>query len=239
MTLRYIALYIDSDAGISKEFQNAFNYNTRFIGNYLSKKIRPFKVKTDGTFNMIAVAPSKSKIEECKIVGDKALLARVRFDAAYYNGLGPNEKNEYYLQLLELGYSLCGKNKTIPIEVLLDLHNQFRAGDYKNEWLHKKKKFKEEGIEVFLKCFFTSEEFRLEMLIIDLTKNKEVASGVVLRTEPDEVHFDRLFKDVKIEGEKLIITEYLDRPKFEFRLGDLRNGQFSYTIKDVGLHYKG
>ncbi len=54
MNIRYI--YIGSDTTFpDKDFWNIFCYNTRFISNWMSRKVRLLKIPTDGTFNHISV----------------------------------------------------------------------------------------------------------------------------------------------------------------------------------------
>jgi hypothetical protein len=227
-----------SDSGYKDPFRDNFNLNSRFISNYLSTQIRKLKVETDGTFNMISVAPSIDVTHVCRIVGEKALKATISFNKETYEQMSEIERYEYYLHLLEDGYKICAKHKKIPLEQLLKLHQDFKLNGYKNEWLYKKKKFKGHEIEVTLSCFFTSVDFHLLMTVSDINSNKELVSGNVIRTLPNEVCFDSLFKDVIIENDKLIITEFQDRPKFIFKLTDVFNKVFSFNVSDVGLNYK-
>lgn len=238
MNLRYIALYLDYDAGFKDPFRDNFNLSSRFISNFLSVQIRKLKIQTDGAFNMISVAPSMEAKHIFRIVGEKSLQARIAFDKVKYEQMTELERYEYYLQLLEEGYRICAQHKVVPLEQLLNLHQQFRGNNYKNEWLHKTKKFKEHSIEVSLNCFFTSLDFQLVMTVCDITSKKELVSGTIIKTLPDEVCFDSLFKDVIIEQNELIITEYQDRPKFKFLLSDIFKGKLSFEVLNVGLEYK-
>lgn len=238
MNLRYIALYMGTESGYKDPFRDNFNLNARFISNYLSIQIRKLKIETDGTFNMISVEPSATKEHLYKIVGEKALNTRVLFNREVYIQMNETEKYECYLKLLEEGYKICAQYKNIPLEQLLKLHQVFRDNEYKNEWLHKNKKFKEHGIEVKLNCFFTTYDFQLKMVVYDIKSKTELASGTVIRTLPDEVCFAHFFKDVIIESNELVITEFQDRPKFKFLLSDILNGKFSFKTTNEGVEYK-
>jgi len=229
---------MDYDSGYQEPFRDNFNLNSRFISNYLSIQIRKLKTETDGAFNMISIIPTIDIKDSCKIVGEKALRARVSFNRDAYERMGEIEKYEYYLQLLEEGYKVCAKHKKIPLEQLLKLHQDFRNNGYKNEWLHKKKKFKEQGIEVTLNCFFTSFDFQLVMSVSDIKSKTELVSGTVIRTLSNEVCFAHLFKDVIVENDKIFITNSHDEPKFMFDVTDIRNKKFMFEILDDGLDYK-
>ncbi|MDP4203735.1 MAG: hypothetical protein Q8861_13700 [Bacteroidota bacterium] len=237
MNLRYIALYMDYDSGYEDPFRDNFNLHSRFISNYLSVQIRKLKYATDGTFNMLSIAPTIVIKHLCRIVGEKALHTCISFNRDAYEQMNDIEKYEYYLKLLEDGYRICAHYKNIPLADLLKLHDDFRQNNYKNEWLHKKKRIKEHGLDIILNCYFTSTDFRLVMTACDLVSKKELISGDVIRTLPDEVCFAHLFKDLKIENEHLIITDFLDRPIFSFLLSDLLNGKFKIIFMDNGLKY--
>jgi hypothetical protein len=238
MNLRYIVLHMNHDSGYKDPFRDNFNLHSRFISNYLSIQIRKLKSETDGTFNMIAVSPTLNIKNVCRVVGEKALDASISFNRDAYEQMTEYEKYEYYLKLLENGYKICSQYKRIPLDNLLNLHQTFRENGYKNEWLHKKKKFKEYGIDVILNCFFTSFDFHLNMSVCDIKSKTEIVSGTVIRTLPDEVCFTPLYKDIIIENDKLCITEFQDRPKFVFNLSDIFEKKLLVKVLDVGLHYQ-
>lgn len=103
---------------------------------------------------------------------------------------------------------------------------------------YKKKKFKEHGIEVALNCFFTTLDFKLRMTVYDIKSKTELVSDTVIRTLPNEVCFAHFYKDIIIENNELIITEFQYRPKFKFFLSDILNGRFSFEITNEGVEYK-
>jgi hypothetical protein len=237
MILKYVSLHINSESGYSEEFRRNFNSHCRFICHYVSIGIRKLKFITDGTFNMISVVPTSEPTIEFKTIADNVLRANVTLNSTLYRKLTGKEKFEYFLNLLEEGYSICAKYKKIPLSDLLQIDQEFREIGYKNEWLYKKKRFKKENVEVYLNCFFSSEDFRLVLTVKRIGSESEIASGVVIRTFPNEVSFESLFKDVIIEQNKLIITDYANRPKFVFKLSDLLEGRFAFHILDNGLKY--
>ncbi len=237
MNLRYISLFMGYESGLDEEFSNRFDYNTRFISNYLSLQVRKLKFQTDGTFKMLSVSPVTDPAQPCRIVGDDALQVKVQFNSTLYGQLRQNERPEYYLQLLEQGYQIAAQYKKIPFEELLKIHQDFREKEYKNEWLHVRKRFKEQDIEVLLNGLFTSFDFRLVMTVIDLKTKSVILSGTVIRTKPDELHYAPLLGNLKLNGDSLVINEKYDRPKFVFSLTDILAGRFSFEVLDNGLEY--
>ena len=124
MNLRYIALHMSHESGYKDPFRDNFNLNSRFISNYLSIQIRKLKFETDGSFNMLGISPSVDIKHVCRIVGEKALDAKVSFDKEAYERMNELEKYEHYLQLLEEGYKICAQYKKIPLEQLLQIHQK-------------------------------------------------------------------------------------------------------------------
>ena len=237
MKLRYVALHIDSDSNYEDSFRYYFNDHSRFISNYLSIKIRKFKFETDGTFKMISICPSLSIKHICRIVGDASLQVRVLFNREAYEQMTEIEKNEYYLKLLEDGYNIASKHKSIPFENLLDLNQKFRQGGYINEWQHKRKQLKNYGIEVSLECSFTTQNFQLSLYVNNIKTKEKIVSGVIFTTEPDEICYQPLFKDIIFDDKHIIITEFLDKPKYIFKISDILNGNFKFRISKEGFKF--
>lgn len=238
MKLRYITLHIDSDSNYQNSFSYSFNDHSRFISNYLSIQVRKLKYETDGTFNMIAISPSKNIKHICRIVGDNALQIRIKFDGESYEQMSEIEKYEYYLHLIEEGYRIASKYKSIPLDELIKMNDEFRNNEYKNEWVHKKKRFKEFGIDVSLDCSFTSQIFQLKLSAMHIKSKAVIVSGIVFTTEPDEVCYQPLFKKLTSDGQHIIITDFLDKPKYMFRVSDILNGIFNCQISKEGFSFK-
>jgi hypothetical protein len=238
MNIKSIAIHIDFDSGYTDPFRVDFNLRTRFINHFISSRIRKRRISTDGSFNMISVVPTIDIKHKCRIVGDKALQVRIDFDKEEYERLDEFGKNGYCLALLDKGYRIADNYKKIPLPDLLQISEELKECEYKNEWLHKKKTFKQPLIQVLLTCCFTPRYFQLIIRVIDISSKADLISGVVIRTLPDEVHFAPLFKDIIVDGQYLIITEFQGRPKFKFLLSDIYDHNFHFEVTDVGLVYR-
>ncbi len=214
MNLNYIHLgldyydYIKSDNRIRFDFQK----HTNFIDDYFSKAIRKLKFKTDGSFNMLAVSPTEFEQKEPHIVPANALDINVGFDRKRYKKIKGSDDVSYYIELLEIGFKLASKSKEIPLESLLDIIDQFKKDGCKNEWVHKKKRFKEEDIEIQLICEFTTNYFQLRMIAAQISSKKELINGVILKTEAGVSIHERLYKDILIEDD-IIVTDKSDSPR--------------------------
>lgn len=213
MKIWYIAIGLDRNS-YDTEYCYEFDLHTKFISNYLSKRIRKFRFETDGTFNMVFVNVTPGKPKECAIVPIDVLEAEVAFDQERYERIKRTTDGEYYLEMFEEGFRKAAKCKEIPLQTLLDLIDEFQTNGCKNEWLHKRKRFKEADIEVALNCYFTTWDFTLIVTINRISTKEELCSGLLLRTDPDEICFDKEFKDILIDEENIIITDFLDYPRF-------------------------
>ncbi len=229
MYLRYIYLNISYEyySGINEDFSQKFGYNTCFIGYYLSKAVRKEKIET-GIYNMIYVLLSAKikeptvKLSECF----KTIEVTIPFDEAEqsrYIAMGIEERYEFYLTMLEKGYLLANTVCDVKPEILIGLHEKFRQGGYRNEWLFKKKRIKEYGINVVLDCVFTSFDFKLMLTVLDMKKNP-IAKGCIYQTYPDYTFFYKTIKHLVITDKKLIITDFLDDEMIECKLEDLAKG---------------
>jgi hypothetical protein len=208
MNLWYIGLDLDRDI-YGNDFGYAFMRNTRFISNYLSKAIRKYRFKTDGSFNMISIKGS-DRSEDTRLVPLECLVVTLPFDKKRYDEIRGTEDCSYYLDLYKNGFIKAAEFKQIPINELLHLLCEFERGGCKNKWLHKKKKFKEHDIEAMLTCEFTTNYFQLVLSISKVSTKELIVEGPILRTEPDEVLFEGMYRDVLIVADSLVVTDSSD-----------------------------
>lgn len=251
MTIRYIALGLEKTLQENGVCQDGYESNkpiciiernARFISNYTSKAVRKLKLETDGTFKMISVALNLHE-ETSKIVSIDCLKQKVIVSMdelkAYKQTTDLVERYEYYLSWLEKGYRLAANFKNIQVNALLSMHQQFRMGGYKNEWLFKKKPIHEYGIYIYLKCYFTTFDFRLELEVYDLKSKEFLTQGVVLQTSPYEVCYERDFKQISIADGKLLILDFLEHPCYSFDLKMLSKGMFNVEyLNNSNVHFE-
>jgi hypothetical protein len=157
------------------------------------------------------VDPDLRELEPNKIVPSKVVKAEIPFDKKRYEKIQGTNDYTYYLELLEEGFIKASKFKDIPLDTLLNLIKEFKNNNCKNEWLHKKKQFKEEDLEVILTCEFTTNYFQLIATIKQLSSKKELVKGVVLKTVANEIAYEGMFKDI-IFDKNIVITYITNIP---------------------------
>ncbi len=231
MNLYYIHLGLDYNDYIENEndLRYEFQKSTNFLDDYFSRAIRKYKFKTDGTFKMIAVSPTEFQVKPTTIVAGDVLEVSLPFDKKRYKQIKGTENCTYYLELLEQGFRKASEYKSIPIEILLNLINQFKEGGCKNEWLHKKKRFKKDDLEISLICEFTTSYFQLHILVHQLSTKKELVRGVVIRTEVGVSIQEGMYKDVIIDKD-IVITDKEDSPRIIIDKNAIFKGKLKFKI---------
>lgn len=232
MKLRYIATWHNwvKTPDDYYAFAEVFDWNARFICNWLSKAVRKLQIET-GPIRMLCFyqTPGKSwsAIQEssdslqCFITLSTEEQCRLKSMSCL------TDRYEFMLSFLEQGYREASKTIPLPLDDLLGLHEQFRKGGYKNEWLFKKKVIREYGLYVFLKCYFTTFDFHLELEAYDLKKTRLIARDVIFRTPPDEICFDKDFRSIRVAGAKLEILNFIGAVEMEINLERLTQGVVS------------
>ena len=234
MTLYYINLGLDYHSYITtnNELRFEFQKRTEFINDYFSKAIRKHKFKTDGTFNMIGVSLTEYEIKSCSLVPFDVLKVELPFDKSRYDRIKSTEDCSYYLELLEQGFRKASDFKTIPLEFLLNTITEFKDNGCKNEWLHKKKKFKEQDLEVFLTCEFNTISFQVIATINQISTKKELVSGIIIRTETGVSIHQGTYKDILIDDANIIITDSSNSPRILINIKDVLNNKFNFKFAE-------
>lgn len=225
MRLRYISLR--AEYGVYDDtFFHVFMDNVRFISNYLSRRIRIFHVETDGTYDMISVSISDSQ-DTCYLESGNVLTIIVHFDEKlknkYLKMKDEKVRYEFYLSILEKGYNIASKANNIPLKLLLDLHQEFRDGNYLNEKLFKTKRIKEFGISVKLFHCLSSYNYELKIDVYN-SKKELIGKGVIYQTFPDETIYAKNVRNMITDESSLIITDFIGEPQFVCSLKDLSQG---------------
>lgn len=214
MNLNYISLGLDYNTYISvdNELRYDFQQHIDFINDYFSKAIRKDKFKTDGTFNMINVALSEFELKSSSIVPSNVLQVHLDFDKSKYEKAKKTDDCSYYLELLEEGFKKAHKFKSIPLDNLLNLIEEFKKGNCLNKWVHKKKRFKGDDLEIILTCELTTDCFQLWLTVNKISTKEELINGVIMRTETGTSIHEGMFKNIIIDKD-IIITDKSDSPR--------------------------
>ena len=234
MKLRYIAISLAYDYPTSKEYRYEFECHSRYICNFLSKAIRKYKIEVEETYNMILITLGKEELPKVHSYS-KCLQISLPFDKSWYEKVKGTEDTSYYIHVLNLGLKQAFEYSHVAHSYLESLMNEFTETNGVNEWVHKKKVFKEIGLKVEMVCRFTTNDFKLFVRFIDAKSKKLIREVLTISSYPDEIAFDFCFRDIICFDNRIWITDFQNRPYLYVDVDNLHSSElkFSYTNKFV------
>ncbi len=233
MNLYYISVGLDYNDYIMKnnELRYEIQKKTDFIGDYFSKKARKLRFKTDGTFNMISISATEFEIKPTGLVGFGDVIGvSLPFDRNRYDTIKNTDDCSYYLELLEQGFKKAAEFKEIPLKELLNIIEEFKQDGCINKWQHKKKRFKDDDLEIVLDCEFTALCFQLVLSINQISTKKSLVNGVIMRTEVGVSIHQGMYKDILIDDDNIIITDRSDSPRIKINKNKVFKGVLDFVV---------
>jgi len=241
MIIRYISLLIEHGT-IPEEERTRFHINVNFTINYLSRAIRRKRIATDNSYNFIGVRLCREKKADKASNLFKSIIVYEQLTDAdwndYLHSKSVEQRTEFILKWLETGYYRAAQIKSIPVDTLLSVHEEFRKNDYRNEWLFKKKTIIEFGISVYLKCYLTFFDFRLELEAINKQSGTLVCKGTLFQSPPLEEWYNHLLHEIRITESILEILDSSGFANITVDISRLASGEFNYQYHD-NERYKG
>ncbi|EBS7636927.1 hypothetical protein CDR68_25120, partial [Salmonella enterica] len=141
-----------------------FKRQSRSLCNYIERYLKKIKYKTD-SFKRICFVCQKEPLPDTYVNTCNVLCVSIPMDEDEYTGKNKDALNEYFIELLMSGVDKCNKTHMLPNDEIIAAINEFRKGGYVNEWVFKKKRLRELGLEFILKCSLTIDEFSLDLYI--------------------------------------------------------------------------
>jgi hypothetical protein len=217
MILKEIYLYPDL-VDFHEDVVNPFRDQSRSICNYLERQLKPIKFKTEG-FKRICFIGKTNPEPGHFINSSNVLIVEVRFDEQKYKTLGTDQLNEFFYEMLKSGIEKCQEQCDISGGALLDALKSFQENGWQNKWIFKEKSIKAKGVKCALECELTINNFQLHLVFYRL--KERILSRKILTTEPDEIVFSHLFKDISIDGEILVILDRFGNAIYSEKLENL------------------
>ncbi len=217
MLLRHIYLYLNLDE-YSEELATRFGFRTRYICNFLERRIKTLKYHTDG-FSKICVQGKHFPEEACPVIPENAVAPSVKFNQERYRMLGPDEHHEFFIKMLLEGFEKCARYHPIPLAEMKEEIENFRSGGYKNNWIHQSKLLRPAGLRASLLCSLDTERF---VLTLKLERRDEtVFMEPILETKPDEIIFEHRFKELTLADDSVIVKNKFGEKIFSLELSKL------------------
>jgi len=180
-----------------------FQFETRYICNYMERRLAPEKVVMDG-FNRIVVT-GQSAPGSMFVNTSQVLSVPVPISMDDWRSLSQADRPDYYANLLSIGLQRCSTRYPIPIAKMMQWLTELQQDGYRNEWVFKKRKFARYGISCALECKLTMHAFTLLLRVTD--RQGDIFCDTILTTKPDELIFNYQFKDIQVEEGAVVITK--------------------------------
>lgn len=218
MRLRNIYLYLNLEE-YPPELATPFGFKTRYLCNVLRRRLHELKCDAHG-FNKICIEGRHRPDESCPILSENAAVPSVAFDQRQYESLGPTDHHEFFIGMLMEGLEKCARHHKIPLSEMKAAIVLFRQGGYRSDWTHQEKLLRGVGLHASLLCSLDTERFVLTLKVE--RKGDTVFEQPILETLPDELIFAYQFKEVVLEGERIIVKNKFGEPTFTLELSSLR-----------------
>jgi hypothetical protein len=208
-----------NELGLPSSYTYLFKKRSRFICNWIEREVlKKLKFKTE-TFDRIVVSLCREPRAEAFVNSEKVACVEIDFDRKRIDETAGACLATLQIALLKSGLEKCALSYSIPKAELFRGLDLFVEQGMRNEWLHQKKKFKEQGIVAELTCQMTQETFLLRLSVV--RTGVIVFNAPILETEPDEIVFVSKFKDIEVADGNLIITAKLGRPLWSKPINNL------------------
>jgi hypothetical protein len=205
MILKHILLYPSLDEFHHRnEERYLIQCQTKFITNYLGKKLQELKFETKD-FTQICLIAYEKEWQEPYVNSSKSLSAAVKFNINECLEKPKAQLPDYYINLISDGLNKLPKEFIVPRKELLNWLKDFKNGEYINKWIFKERTFREFGIKCRLDCELTIDEFKLTLVVI---KNGiEILKKVACTKSPDDVVYTYFLNDVIIKDGKILVID--------------------------------
>lgn len=206
LTLNYDEVKLYSSA-----YYSNFQFQSRFIGNYLRRQFRSANFEPKGYKRLLVnVCQLECPPNKMGTFYSSDLCVYLPFEKNKYNNLPKDQLADFYIDLYLKGIQKAQQTHAFPEPFIQEKLDELKSNGYKNEWEFKSKTFKEIGIKATLFCVMTIDAFSLSLI---LSKKKEIVfRKEILNTLPDEMCYHYQFKDIVFENNNIIVTGWYDAP---------------------------
>jgi hypothetical protein len=195
-----------------------FLKESRHICNYLERGVlKAIKYKAD--FGRICISLTEADPPTTVLNSSNVLCVGMPFDLDEYESFSRKERSQYYSLKLKQGLEKCNCTHSIPLSEILQGLKDHQDLGWHNEWVHRKRHFRERKVVASLTCNLTIDSFELTLQV--WRDGSLVYNKVVLETDPDEIAFGYRFKDIELKRGRLIVTSKVSDPLLSLSMRDL------------------
>lgn len=218
MILKTLYLKI-GDLGLPTQFTYGFLKRSRFICNYIEREVLGKLRFRAEDFNRIVISLCSVPKDGVYVNTSNVAEVEIAFDRQIYESKSDKELSLYFIDKLKEGLGKCSRFIEIPTTEIFQGLEAFVSGGLKNEWVHKERVFRKILLRASLECQLSQTAFRLRLKVFHA--DKCVVDSEILHTDPDEIAFEYRFKDLKVDGDFLVVTSKTADPLWRERISEL------------------
>ena len=213
MIFREVTLTLEKTvADFSNDDAYLFYLTSRSLCDFIERYLNSLKIKTDG-FNMLGVRAFKVEPPEKVYVLERVLCVRLCVDSDFLPNIKAMDKkeiNEFYISFLNQGMAATAEfDYQYPRKEIEEAIDRFRAGDYVNRWVFKRKRITGRKAYCVLECDIDTEHFRMDVVV--LRDETEIYRQNVVTDEPNSMITDRYFGTLEVVGDEVVVRGKLKK----------------------------
>ena len=213
MIFREVTLTLEKTvADFSNDDAYLFYLTSRSLCDFIERYLNSLKIKTDG-FKMLGVRAFKVEPPEKVYVLERVLCVRLCVDSDFLPNIKAMDKkeiNEFYISFLNQGMAATAEfDYQYPRKEIEEAVERFRAGDYVNRWVFKRKRITGRKAYCVLECDIDTEHFRMDLVV--LRDEIEIYRQNVVTDEPNSMITDRYFGTLEVVGDEVVVRGKLKK----------------------------
>ena len=224
MIFRFLTLYLErTEINFSNDEAYPFYLKSRSLCDFIERHLNSLKIKTDG-FNQLDVRAFKADPPaQVYVDSSQVLCVQLRVDSDFLPNIKAMDKkeiNEFYISFLNQGMAATAEfDYQYPRKEIEEAVERFRAGDYVNRWVFKRKRITGRKAYCVLECDIDTEHFRMDLVV--LRDEIEIYRQNVVTDEPNSMITDRYFGTLEVVGDEVVVRGKLKKVLYTENLAHL------------------
>lgn len=204
---------------IDAQYESEFCFRSRYVCNYIVRRVRKMKFRTEG-FGTLVIEGRTDLSKPVHQLSGPFRRVCTHFDKTVYESLHDNDLAEFFITMFLDGVDRAASETPIPVAEIHAWMDEFRRGNYRNEWTHASKTYRSKKLEIFMNCSMDMERFSLSLRVQH--GGVVVYDRPIKETLPDELIFWDLLGDVRLKDDAIIVQGRRHDVLFELPLASLK-----------------
>lgn len=222
MILRTLYLKLEASE-LSTERTYDFLLRSRVLCSFLEREVlRRLDFESPDFNRLVVTVTDEARSPRAFVNSEKVACVDLPYVREQLKRLETDDDfTRFFVERLREGIKKAARTLALPTRELLAGVKAFERGGGRNEWLHSTKTFKRLGVTASLHCRMTQRAFWLRLKVA--RGDEVVFEKDLLKTKPNELVFERRFKDVAVVGTEVVVTSRLGKPLWKMPLTKLNH----------------